>query len=96
MPPRLSPEQIKADLPKHWRVHGNCQVNMIRRHFEFTDFKTAWAFMQRVAHQAEAMNHHPDWSNCWNKVTITLTTHDAGGVTALDLTLASVINSLLE
>lgn len=93
---KLTSEQIKAGMPEHWRLYGNCRVNMIRRHFEFDDFTQAWAFMGKVAKKADAMNHHPDWSNVWNKVTITLTTHDAGGVTRADLDLASFINSLVK
>ena len=54
----------------------------------------AWGFMNRVALIAEKMNHHPEWFNVYNRVDITLTTHDAGGVTALDLALAEAIDSL--
>ena len=60
----------------------------IHRRFQFADFKQAFAFMTRVALKAEQMDHHPEWSNVYNKVDITLTTHDAGGVTALDVALA--------
>jgi 4a-hydroxytetrahydrobiopterin dehydratase len=60
----------------------------IAKSFKFEDFKTAFAFMTRVAMKAEQMDHHPEWSNVYNKVEITLTTHDADGVTALDLELA--------
>jgi 4a-hydroxytetrahydrobiopterin dehydratase len=66
----------------------------IRRSFVFADFAEAFAFMTRVAAAAEAVDHHPDWSNSWNRVEIALTTHSAGGVTALDLELARTINSL--
>lgn len=66
-------------------------------HFEhrFADFNEAFGFMTRVALVAEAMNHHPDWSNCWATVTIDLVTHDAGGITENDLELARRINDLL-
>lgn len=60
----------------------------ITRSFKFADFKTAFAFMTRVALKAEQMDHHPEWSNVYNKVDVTLTTHDADGVTALDVELA--------
>lgn len=60
----------------------------IVRSFKFEDFKTAFAFMTRVALKAEQMDHHPEWSNVYNKVEITLTTHDADGVTALDVEMA--------
>ncbi len=56
--------------------------------FQFSDFKAAFAWMTQVALRAEQMNHHPEWSNVYNKVTVKLTTHDAGGVTSLDLELA--------
>ena len=57
----------------------------ISRTFVFRDFNAAFAFMARVALKAERMDHHPEWSNVWNRVDVTLTTHDAGGVTALDV-----------
>ena len=60
----------------------------IARTFVFRDFNTAFAFMARVAMKAERMDHHPEWSNVWNRVEVTLTTHDAGGVTALDVEMA--------
>jgi 4a-hydroxytetrahydrobiopterin dehydratase len=66
----------------------------IVRDFIFADFKAAWAFMNKVAELAEAQNHHPDWSNVYNRVRIALTSHDAGGLTEKDLTLARAINAL--
>jgi 4a-hydroxytetrahydrobiopterin dehydratase len=67
----------------------------LRRDFTFKTFSEAFAFMTRVALAAEKMDHHPDWSNSYNKVTITLSSHDAGGVTERDLKLAAVIQGLL-
>ena len=68
----------------------------LTRNFEFKDFSEAFAFMTRVAFLAEQHGHHPDWSNSWNKVKISLTSHDAGGVvTQGDHDLAALINSLL-
>ena len=68
----------------------------LRREFVFADFAAAWAFMTEVARVAEQLDHHPDWSNSWNKVKISLTSHDAGGVvTQRDHDLAALINSLL-
>ena len=64
----------------------------IHKSFRFDDFVQAFAFMTRVAKAAEDMNHHPEWSNVYNRVDITLTTHGAGGVTTKDLTLAAAIN----
>ena len=76
-----------------WEEKDNCLV----RTFEFRDFQHAFAFMVRVAFAAEKMNHHPDWSNVWNKVTISLTTHDAGRiVTEKDKRLADAINLIYE
>ncbi len=66
------------------------------RTFRFRDFNEAFAFMTRVALIAEKMNHHPEWSNVWNTVTIRLSTHDAGGtVTEEDRKLAAAIDQLL-
>ena len=82
--------ELATTLP-HWRpVEGQ-----LRRSFKFKDFSAAWAFMTRVALLAETQDHHPDWSNAYNKVQIALTTHDAGGLTARDVTLAQAINALV-
>ena len=67
----------------------------IERNFQFKDFSEAWGFMNRVALLAENHNHHPDWSNVWNRVRIELSTHDAGGLTDNDVKLATAINALL-
>ena len=66
----------------------------LHREFTFADFSEAWAFMARVALLAEKLNHHPDWSNSWNKVVIDLVSHDAGGVTDRDRQLAEKIDGL--
>lgn len=66
----------------------------ITRVFKFADFSAAFAFMARVALLAEKAGHHPDWSNSYNKVTIGLTTHDAGGLSARDIALAQAIDKL--
>jgi 4a-hydroxytetrahydrobiopterin dehydratase len=65
--------------------------------FEFDDFTQAFGFMTRVALVAERMNHHPDWTNCYNRVEIRLTTHDAGSVvTSRDRELAAIIESIFH
>lgn len=74
-----------------WTEEGGA----LTRRFAFADFSEAWAFMSRVALIAEAMDHHPDWSNVWNKVEIRLTTHDAGGLTAKDREMADRIDALM-
>ncbi|MFN4003367.1 MAG: 4a-hydroxytetrahydrobiopterin dehydratase [Hylemonella sp.] len=66
----------------------------LRRSYVFADFGAAFGFMTRVALQAERLNHHPEWSNVYNRVEVLLTTHDAGGVTALDLQLARAMDAL--
>ncbi|MCF6123499.1 4a-hydroxytetrahydrobiopterin dehydratase [Mesorhizobium sp. M7A.F.Ca.CA.001.07.2.1] len=64
----------------------------IKRTFTFANFSEAFAFMTRVALAAETMDHHPDWSNVYKTVDVTLNTHDAGGVTTLDIDLAKKMN----
>jgi 4a-hydroxytetrahydrobiopterin dehydratase len=66
----------------------------IARSFRFGDFSEAFAFMTRVALLAEKADHHPEWSNVWNRVEIALTTHDAGGLTRRDTDLAAAIDAL--
>ncbi len=66
----------------------------IQRDFQFRDFNEAWGFMARVALLAEAQDHHPEWSNVWNRVSITLSTHDAGGLSKRDIKLAKAIDAL--
>ena len=66
----------------------------IHKTFKFADFKTAFAFMSGAALKAEQMDHHPEWFNVYNKVEVTLTTHDADGVTQKDLELAGFMDQL--
>lgn len=71
--------------------------NQLQKTFEFKDFVQAFAFMTRVAFAAEKMNHHPNWSNVWNKVEISLNTHDAGNtVTDKDRKLAEAIDKIFQ
>jgi len=76
-----------------WSAAGDARDAVFRR-FQFADFKTAFAFMSASALKAEQMDHHPEWSNVYNKVEVTLTTHDAGGVTAKDSELAEFMDDL--
>ena len=75
-----------------WSWDG--QAKAIRRSFRFADFSEAFAFMTRVALAAEKADHHPDWSNSWNKVDVALSTHSEGGVTRRDIDLAQQMNGL--
>ena len=89
---KLSEQEIAAELKKlsGWSVvKGN-----LHRMFEFRDFSAAFGFMTRVAIAAEKMDHHPDWSNVWNKVTVDLSTHSAGGLTKNDFDLAEKIQQI--
>ncbi len=83
---------LAGELPEWRPVAGR---DAITRSFRFKDFSHAWAFMARVALLAEKQDHHPEWSNVWNKVDIVLSTHDAGGLSARDVTLARAIDALL-
>ena len=89
MPAKLSPErtrQLATELPGWSLVDGR---EAIHRSFRFADFSAAWGFMARVALVAEKLDHHPEWTNVYNRVDVVLSTHDAGGLTELDVTLNS-------
>lgn len=73
-----------------WRLVDNRDA--IRKTFVFKDFNAAFGFMMRTALEAERLNHHPEWANVWNRVEVTLTTHDAGGLTARDIELADAMD----
>lgn len=79
------------DLPG-WALADNRDA-LVRR-FVFADFVQAFAFMSRVAEVAEAMNHHPEWTNVYRKVDVALTTHDVGGLSVLDFRLATRMNEI--
>ncbi|MDC0177022.1 4a-hydroxytetrahydrobiopterin dehydratase [Polaribacter sp.] len=70
--------------------------NAIHTDFEFDNFKDCMSAMNRIAFECEALNHHPEWTNNYNTLDITLKTHDAGGVTELDFKLAKAINIIVE
>jgi 4a-hydroxytetrahydrobiopterin dehydratase len=89
-PERIGAEAALAGLPDWTRVEGR---DAIARSLRFADFPAAFAFMTRVALKAEAMDHHPEWSNVYNRVEVVLTTHSADGVTALDVELARAIDA---
>jgi len=89
---RLSEGEIEAALRAlpGWSL----AAGKLHREFRFADFSAAFGFMTRVALAAEAADHHPDWSNVWNRVVIDLHTHDSGGVTESDVALAKRIGEL--
>ncbi|MFN0265043.1 4a-hydroxytetrahydrobiopterin dehydratase [Tepidamorphus sp. 3E244] len=78
----------------HWTESDDRDA--ISRALKFKDFNAAFGFMSRVALAAEKLNHHPEWSNVYNSVEITLSTHDAGGLTELDVKLAKKIDAFAE
>jgi len=80
-----------ASLPGWAAVDGR---DAITRRFVFADFSEAFGFMARVALVAETMNHHPEWSNVYRTIDVTLSTHDAGGLTALDIDLARAMDKI--
>ena len=82
-------EHLRATLTQ-WQVRDE----RLKRQWQFSDFSEAFAFMTRVALLAESMQHHPNWSNVYNRVTIELTTHDLGGLSNLDAELARSIDAL--
>jgi 4a-hydroxytetrahydrobiopterin dehydratase len=78
----------------HWKkVPGR---DAISRDYLFGDFNEAFDFMTRVAVEADRMDHHPEWLNVYNRVSVTLTTHDAGGLSERDITLAKLIDGIAE
>ena len=90
----LSAEERRAAMRAvpAWRYDEDKRA--ICRSFRFADFAEAFAFMTRVAAAAEKADHHPDWSNSWNRVEVALTTHSEGGVTEKDFALAQAIDAL--
>ena len=91
---RFSDEKVQARLGE---VEGWELIDgKLHREFRFANFLEAFGFMTQVAMLAERRNHHPDWSNVYNRVVIDLWTHDVGGLTALDFDLAGAINQTLH
>ena len=94
--PRLSPDQVTRAIAA---LNDNLASDSwsllddkLHREFRFADFVTAFGFMAQVALVAERMNHHPEWFNVYGTVRVDLTTHDAGGLTELDIQLAQAMN----
>lgn len=88
----LKPEELK-NLPGKWALAKDGKS--IHQSFQFKTFAEAWSFMSHVALLAEKADHHPDWSNAYNKVEISLSSHDEGGVTKRDLDLAKAITEFV-
>jgi 4a-hydroxytetrahydrobiopterin dehydratase len=83
---------MKLSALEGWEFENNA----IHTSLEFDNFKDAFTVMTRIAFEAEKLNHHPDWANVYNTLSITLSTHDAGGVTEKDFELAKIINALVS
>ena len=90
---RLSESDIKKELEK--LVGWNVKNDKLHKEFQFDNFNQAFGFMTRAAMEIEKMNHHPEWFNVYNRITVDLTTHEAGGITNNDVNLAKILNSLL-
>ncbi len=91
---KLTEAEIASSLSslKEWTIANG----KLHKEFRFKDFNEAFGFMTRVALIAEAMNHHPEWFNVYNRVTIDLTTHDIGGISNLDFAFAGKVEKLLS
>ena len=94
MAEKLKPAEVAALLKrlKHWKKAQGGKA--IVRTFVFADFNQAFGFMTRAALVAEKMDHHPDWFNVYKTVEVTLSTHDAGGLTELDVKLAEAMDKI--
>lgn len=92
---RLTPAERDAALAAlpGWALREDGLA--ISREFRFADFSAAFGFMARVALEAEKSDHHPEWSNVYNRVHITLTTHDAGGLSARDVAMAKAVDGIV-
>ena len=92
-PQLLSDNEVTLKLNE--LISWSQENNKLKRLFKFKNFIESFAFMTQVALLAEKHDHHPDWSNCYDKVTIELYTHSAGGITEKDINLAQKINTLV-
>lgn len=95
VPSKLTPEERAAVLRELPDWQHDAARDALVRAFTFADFSEAFAFMTRVALLAERHDHHPDWHNVYNRVTIALSTHDVGGLSARDLRMARAIEALM-
>ena len=93
-PEKLAEDELRDALGKlpAWSV----QERKLHREFRFQDFNEAFGFMTRAALVAESMGHHPEWFNVWNRVVVDLSTHDADGITSLDVELAQKLNAIAD
>jgi 4a-hydroxytetrahydrobiopterin dehydratase len=91
---KLTPEERAAQVAELHGWQTAAGRDAIQRHFEFADFNEAFGFMTRVAIKAQEMDHHPEWFNVYNKVEITLSTHEANGLTERDIQLARFIDTI--
>jgi 4a-hydroxytetrahydrobiopterin dehydratase len=89
-PQKIGAAEALTRLPLWRAVEGGRDA--IQRTYRFSDFTAAFGFMTRTALMAEKLDHHPEWFNVYNRVDVTLTTHDANGVTELDVTLAGLMD----
>jgi 4a-hydroxytetrahydrobiopterin dehydratase len=89
---KLTNQDLLGAIPQDWQIIDG---KKLKREFKFKDFIEAFGFMTKVAIAAEKMGHHPEWFNVYNRVVIDLTTHDVGGISALDIVLAKKIDALL-
>ena len=91
---KLTPAERTAALARLTGWQTASGRDAITKTYKFKDFSAAFGFMTRVALVAQKMDHHPEWLNVWNRVEVTLATHDAGGLTALDIALAEAMDRL--
>lgn len=91
---KLSEDEIQKRLLRYpdWEYFDNA----LNAEFEFENFKDCFSAMSRIAFECESLNHHPDWTNVYNVLTISLSTHDAGGVTEKDFQLMEAIETIVE
>jgi len=91
---KLTDSEISAGLTKlaGWKVHNG----KLHREYKFADFAHAFGFMATASPLIEKMNHHPEWANVYNRVTVDLATHDAGGITKKDLDLAILLEGIAK